>query len=56
MREELKRIIDKINDNAINVWSDDLEYTTDGIATEDRDGVKYNGWLEDLIKLSNEIR
>jgi hypothetical protein len=63
IKHKLDIIISKISDNTIWAWNSNLEETTEAIATEDYYGnlndtepsVEYNGWLEDLDKLREEI-
>jgi len=59
----LANIIAKINDNGMSAWNADLENTVEAVACEDYYGdveqdeptVTYNGWYEDLIKLSELV-
>lgn len=55
MKDELKRILDKISDNTITAWSDNLEQSQDAVVIGNLDDVKYNGWLEDLINLKESL-
>lgn len=55
MKDELKRILDKISDNIVTAWSDNLEQSQDAVIIGNLDDVEYNGWLEDLIKLKDSL-
>lgn len=57
--DSIKPILDKIEQNRIDMWEDDLKTTFECILSEDIEEngkilVKYNGWYEDLIDLLNE--
>ena len=47
-------IINKIKNNTISLWEDNLEETFECVITEDvedeDDNIKYNGWYEDLLE------
>jgi len=58
--EELKPIIDKIYENRYDLWDHELENTFQCVILEDIDltdeelePIYYNGWFEDLLKLSS---
>lgn len=65
--EEIKRalsvILDKIDSNGIDAWEDDMENTKTVVIMEDfvkgvdddTELIEYNGWLEALIKLRDEL-
>lgn len=65
--EEIKRalsvILDKIDSNGIDAWEDDMENTKTVVIMEDfvkgvdddTELIEYNGWLEELIKLRDEL-
>jgi hypothetical protein len=62
MKEKLKAILEKIQKNQIDAWEDGLEETRSVVILEDFDRgddipfiVKYNGWLEDLEKIIENI-
>jgi hypothetical protein len=63
IKKALADIITKINDNGMSAWNADLENTVEAVACEDYYGdveqdeptVTYNGWYEDLIKLSELV-
>lgn len=52
--DDAKALIDKINDNIVSLWEDNLEETFNCVITEDiydeDDKIEYNGWYEDLIE------
>ena len=58
-KKELEEIIKQINENEINAWEDNLEGTSPVVIIDDFDKgvdkpdvIKYNGWLERLLKLT----
>lgn len=63
IRHALLSIIQKIKENGIEAWNADLEYTTEAVTLDDYYGnvnsdkptAKYNGWYEDLLKLSMDV-
>jgi hypothetical protein len=69
IKKELKKILEKIDDNTVRLWTSDLNDCLDSVITEnyfdtvtDDDSdesneveVDYNGWLKDLKKLVKKI-
>lgn len=63
IKKRLAEILSKIDANTIDAWEDDLENCKTVIITEDfekgtdedAEHIEYNGWLEELTKLKNEL-
>ena len=66
IKTELKKILEKIDENTVRLWTSDLNDCIDSVivqdyvdtVTEDDSDeieVDYNGWLKDLKKLVNKI-
>lgn len=57
--EEIKKvlavILDKISDNTVTAWNDELTEAQDAVITGNLGDEEYNGWLEQLTKLKNEL-
>jgi hypothetical protein len=51
-KQKLRDAIAKSQENFVTVWSDDLSESVQGIVLDDVDDTKYNGWFDDLVKLS----
>jgi hypothetical protein len=52
LKQKLREIISKSQENFVTVWSENLEDSVQGIVIDDVDNTKYNGWFDDLIELS----
>ena len=55
IKNELKKILSKINIQVISAWNDSLEDTTEAVILENCDKMAYNNWLKDLENLYNNI-
>ena len=55
IKNELKKIISKINIQVIGAWNDSLKDTTEAVILENCDKMAYNNWLKDLENLYNNI-
>lgn len=51
----LEQILAKIQENTINAWNDDLESTFDCVVLEDGRDITYNGWINELEALHDDI-
>lgn len=52
LKQKLRAIIAKSQENFVTVWSENLEDSVQGIVLDDVDDTKYNGWFDDLVELS----
>ena len=55
VKKELIKIIALIELNYASAWNEALSDTSDVVVIEDKDDVKYNGWLDKLINLKNSL-
>ena len=51
----LEQILDKIKDNVIGGWKDDLTETFVCVTLEDAQECEYNEWLSELEALHDDI-
>ena len=55
VKKELIKILNLIELNYTSAWNEALTDTSDVVVIEDKDAVKYNGWLDKLINLKNSL-
>ena len=55
VKKELIKIIALIEENYSSAWNEALSDTSDVVVIEDKDDVKYNGWLHKLINLKDSL-
>jgi len=55
IKNELQKILSKIENQIIGAWGDTLEHTTEAVILEDSEKMKYNNWLKDLEILHDSI-
>lgn len=55
VKKELIKILQLIEKNYVSVFNNEQTNTSDVVVIEDKDGVKYNGWLDKLINLKNSL-
>ena len=51
----LEQILAKIQDNITLGWNDDLETTFECVVLEDNKDIEYNGWINELEALHDDI-
>jgi hypothetical protein len=51
----LEQILAKIQDNITLGWNDDLETTFECVLLEDGKDIEYNGWINELEALHDDI-
>ncbi len=51
----LEQILSKIQDNIVGGWKDDLSETFECVTLEDSQDADYNGWLNELESLHDDI-
>jgi hypothetical protein len=55
VKKELIKIIALIELNYSSAWNEALSDTSDVVVIEDKDDVKYNGWLDKLMNLKDSL-
>jgi len=55
VKKELIKIIALIEENYSSAWNEALSDTSDVVVIEDKDNVKYNGWLDKLMNLKDSL-
>jgi len=59
--KKLQAIIEKMNENIVGAWNNELDGTTDAVILStfnegDENEIVYNGWSEELIELMESLK